>query len=271
MSPSATPLADVVTDSLSGIARALEVPVHVLAVLLLLVLALELGRFATESWRRARPGRTRLLELAARALAEPARSELLARDASSSLAELAIEDMARARAAGREEAVEHALADYELGVQRRLDRTRMLVRAGPSVGLMGTLIPLAPGLGALGRGDFQALADDLQVAFAATVIGILVGTGAFALTLVRTRFYTEDLAALERAVAASPPRDPVGVGGTSGPGGPGGSGGPGGPGGLGGLGVLAPAGGEAGGAPAPAPESPAPHARVTESVGDHST
>jgi biopolymer transport protein ExbB/TolQ len=43
------------------------------------------------------------------------------------------------------------------------------------------------------------LADDLRDAFAATVIGLLVGTVAFALTLSRTRMYTEDLTALERA------------------------------------------------------------------------
>ncbi|MDO9407909.1 MotA/TolQ/ExbB proton channel family protein, partial [Patulibacter sp.] len=131
--------------------------------------------------------------------------QLVDRDAPTPLAERAVRDIAAARATRREEAVEHALADYELGVQRRLDRTRMLVRAGPALGLMGTLIPLAPGLGALGRGDFQALADDLQVAFAATVVGILVGTVSFTLTLVRTRVYTEDLAALERASASAAP------------------------------------------------------------------
>lgn len=57
---------------------------------------------------------------------------------------------------------------------------------------MGTLIPLAPGLDALGDGDVAQLADDLRDAFAATVIGLLVGTVAFALTLSRTRMYTED-------------------------------------------------------------------------------
>jgi biopolymer transport protein ExbB/TolQ len=47
------------------------------------------------------------------------------------------------------------------------------------------------------------------VAFAATVIGILVGTGAFVLTRVRTRIYTEDLAGLERAVATYEPHAPA--------------------------------------------------------------
>src|SRR5262249_10779890 len=32
------------------------------------------------------------------------------------------------------------LADYDLNSMRRLERTRMLVRAGPALGLMGTLI-----------------------------------------------------------------------------------------------------------------------------------
>ena len=60
--------------------------------------------------------------------------------------------LAAAAGAGDRTAAEHALADYELAVQRRLDHTRILVRAGPAIGLMGTLIPLAPGLAALGRG-----------------------------------------------------------------------------------------------------------------------
>jgi biopolymer transport protein ExbB/TolQ len=103
--------------------------------------------------------------------------------------------------AGDPDGVEHALADYEHLVQRRLDRTRVLVRAGPAVGLMGTLIPLAPGLKALGDGRVELLADDLRVAFAATVVGLLAGTIAFALTLARTRRASEDLDALERATA----------------------------------------------------------------------
>jgi len=63
---------------------------------------------------------------------------------------------------------------------------------------MGTLIPLAPGLAALGDGDVTALAANLRDAFGATVVGLLVGTVAFALTLARTRMYTEDLTVLEQ-------------------------------------------------------------------------
>ncbi len=44
---------------------------------------------------------------------------------------------------------------------------------------MGTLIPLAPGLAALARGDVASLATNLRTAFGATVIGLLVGTVSF--------------------------------------------------------------------------------------------
>jgi biopolymer transport protein ExbB/TolQ len=173
------------------------------------VLAFELGRIATEVWRRIRPSTLPLEEVAGRALATPPEAPVIARGAPGPLSERAVLDLASAAQSDRADAIENALADYELRIQRRLDRTRILVRAGPALGLMGTLIPLAPGLASLGRGSFAELAADLRVAFAATVIGILVGTGAFVLTLVRTRIYTEDLAGLERAVATYEPHAPV--------------------------------------------------------------
>jgi biopolymer transport protein ExbB/TolQ len=200
--------ADTFGQALAGLTGGLENVVHGIAVLLLCVLALELGKLATESWRRIRPSNPGLQEIARRALADPEHAAWVARAAPGPLAERVVVDLADAVRSERPDAVEHALADYELRIQRRLDRTRMLVRAGPALGLMGTLIPLAPGLAALGDGDFQQLAGNLQIAFAATVAGILVGTCAFALTLVRTRVYTEDLAALERAVAQRAPAAP---------------------------------------------------------------
>jgi len=193
---------DLTGRALSGVATALKTPVQIAAIVLLAVLAYELGRIATESWRRVRPGVTPLERIATTAMSDPADAARIARSAPGPLSELAVRQLATAAAANEPDGYETALADYELRIQRRLDRTRILVRAGPAVGLMGTLIPLAPGLGALGQGNYSELASDLRLAFSATVIGLLVGTIAFALTLIRTRVYTEDLAGLERAVAA---------------------------------------------------------------------
>jgi biopolymer transport protein ExbB/TolQ len=187
-------------DGLSHIATALRVPVLIAAVVVLILCALEVGRFGAESWRRFRNRRFDLRELVARAVAEPTHAAYYANYARNPLAARAVLAIASAPAAERATATERALVDYELAVQRRLDRTRLLVRAGPAIGLMGTLIPLIPGLAALAGGDVATLAADLRDAFGATVVGLLVGTVAFALTLARTRTYTEDLAGLEQGV-----------------------------------------------------------------------
>jgi biopolymer transport protein ExbB/TolQ len=188
-----------IAEALAEIASALRTPVLVLALLVLLIGAVETGRFITELWSRARAGSGSLRVLVRQVLADPGQAAALARRAPSAFAADALVQIAAAVLAGDGAGIEYALADYELAVERRLEHTRILVRAGPALGLMGTLIPLAPGLAALGHGDVATLATDLRTAFAATTIGLLVGTVAFALTLVRTRMYTEDLTALERA------------------------------------------------------------------------
>jgi biopolymer transport protein ExbB/TolQ len=188
-------------DALADIATALRVPVLLAAVLILMLCAVELGRFGAELWRRrVRARHVDLRELTIQAIADPAHASRYAYSAPGAIAaETLTEIAAAAHDPQRARATDRALAHYELSVQRRLDRTRLLVRAGPAVGLMGTLIPLAPGLAALGNGDVATLAENLRDAFGATVVGLLVGTVAFALTLARTRMYTEDLSALEQA------------------------------------------------------------------------
>jgi len=212
--------ADPIAEALAKIASALRVPVLVLALVALLICALETGRFLSECWMRARARPGALRGLVAATIAAPQDAGALAVKAPSNLAAGALHQIALALTLSQPGGVEEALADYELAVQRTLDRTRILVRAGPALGLMGTLIPLAPGLAALGHGDVSTLAGDLRTAFAATTVGLLVGTVAFAITLIRTRMYSEDLADLERAepraerpqqtaLAATPLPDPA--------------------------------------------------------------
>jgi biopolymer transport protein ExbB/TolQ len=190
-------------DALAEIATALQVPVLIAAIGVLLLCALELGRFAAEYWRRRVSCRDfDLRELTERAIVEPQHAAHFASLAPGPLAGGALVETATHQGPDRPRVTERALARYELEVQRRLDRTRLLVRAGPALGLMGTLIPLAPGLQELGEGNVAGLAEHLRDAFGATVVGLLVGTVAFAITLARTRMYTEDLAALEQGSGA---------------------------------------------------------------------
>ena len=92
---------------------------------------------------------------------------------------------------------EHELADFQVETQRILAKYRMLVKFGPMLGLMGTLIPMGPALVGLGLGDISSMAYNMQVAFATTVIGMLIsGIGLCALQL-NQRYYAGYLNDLE--------------------------------------------------------------------------
>jgi biopolymer transport protein ExbB/TolQ len=184
-------------DALSRFTAVLAVPVVLGAALILVLAAVELGRWLGEVARRRR-ATVPLSVLTRELLADPANAGRIADRAPSAASAETLRRIGLAVATDDLDGVEHALDDFEHLAERRLDRTRMIVRAGPAIGLMGTLIPLAPGLRALGRGDINLLAEDLRIAFAATTVGLLAGTVAFALTLARTRRWNEDLAAMER-------------------------------------------------------------------------
>lgn len=81
------------------------------------------------------------------------------------------------------------LTHFQSYALRRLERADLLARSGPILGLMGTLIPLGPGLSALGSGNIDILATALTVAFDTTVIGLLVGLVAYLVGRVRRRWY----------------------------------------------------------------------------------
>jgi len=84
---------------------------------------------------------------------------------------------------------EAAITKFEHYAAVRLERVDLLSRAGPTLGLMGTLIPLGPGLTALGNGQLDMLATALSVAFDTTVVGLFVGLIAFIVAKLRRRWY----------------------------------------------------------------------------------
>ena len=89
------------------------------------------------------------------------------------------------------------LHHFEHYAQLRLERADLLARSGPILGLMGTLIPLGPGLSGLGSGNIDILATALTVAFDTTVIGLLVGLVAYLVGRIRRRWYDQVWQTLE--------------------------------------------------------------------------
>ena len=96
--------------------------------------------------------------------------------------------------------LEKILQDAELSMARALEPLRIGVRAGPILGLMGTLIPMGPALIGLSQGDIKSMANNLVIAFATTVIGLVVGGICYTAMVIRSRWYRQDLSDLEYAI-----------------------------------------------------------------------
>src|SRR3984885_10089766 len=197
-----------IDQAIFHVASALEVPVLILALLALALVIFELGSYAVELTRRRRR-RFDALQRAAeeghealahgdRAAAAAAVSGIARSPAMAGTLAFIIE---QAGTPGSDHQLNKALADFDFDSQRRLARTRMLVRAGPALGLMGTLIPLSPALTGLAAGNTAQLSHDLRVAFSVTVVGLLIGAVAFGLSLSRDRMYSQDLSDLQYLAA----------------------------------------------------------------------
>ncbi len=201
-----------VEEILFDVSDALRIPVLVLALAGLAYVLFELGGLVAELFRRRGRSRVRLDQAII-----SAGSALKAGDSGRAYLELGKVATSRSMRGVLGSVVEHRsaengadriakdLAEFDYASVRRLERTRILVRVGPALGLMGTLIPLAPALAGLAAGDVETLSDNLRVAFSVTVLGLLVGSIAFAISLVRDRLYGQDYSDLEYVATALAP------------------------------------------------------------------
>ena len=84
--------------------------------------------------------------------------------------------------------------------KKRIERADFITRIAPMLGLMGTLIPLGPGLSALGTGDISILTTAMTVAFDTTIIGLFAGIIGFVLGRMRRRWYDNAIASVSNSL-----------------------------------------------------------------------
>ena len=193
-----------IEELLFQVVDALRYPVLGAVVIAVLVTMFDLGSFFVELVRRKSRDARELEQASAAArsaLAEnnpgAAAQALLPRATSVQMAEALSEIVEQVGERNQSDRMAKILADFDLVSLRKLERSRMLVRFGPALGLMGTLIPLSPALEGLANGNVKLLSENLRVAFSVTVLGLLIGAIAFAVALVRDRLYAQDLSDLE--------------------------------------------------------------------------
>lgn len=97
----------------------------------------------------------------------------------------------------REALARKLIENEEDKIDKTLEKTDIITRIGPTLGLMGTLIPMGPGLAALGSGDINTLASAIIVAFDTTVVGIGSGGLCYVISKIRKRWYEEYISDLD--------------------------------------------------------------------------
>lgn len=184
------PTVDHLREFFHHIASLLVWPVLLSLLGLAAAMLIAVGAFAREAWAR-RSGQKPALAQA------KARLEAAATKSDGDPLDIRLEDV---------------LQTTERERWRALGRLRLAVRVGPSLGLMGTLIPMADALQGLAEGNLPALASNMVTAFAATVIGLKISVTAYLLAAARetwVRADTQELAfhaerQLHRAKEAAP-------------------------------------------------------------------
>ncbi len=89
------------------------------------------------------------------------------------------------------------LAEEEAFYEKNSMITDIVAKLAPMFGLLGTLIPLGPGIVGLGKGDTALLSASMGTAFDSTIIGLIAAAFCFVISNIRKRWYAKYMNELE--------------------------------------------------------------------------
>ena len=93
--------------------------------------------------------------------------------------------------------LERLLQTHELLLVRGLDAIRFVIRVGPALGLMGTLIPMGIALSAMAQGDMPKMAGSMVTAFTTVIVGLACSVVAYLLSLIKEKWVRADMREME--------------------------------------------------------------------------
>ncbi|MDD6190361.1 MAG: MotA/TolQ/ExbB proton channel family protein [Firmicutes bacterium] len=189
-------------DALRAVSSGLQIPTIIILILLIIIAVLMLGSVIAEYFSERKALKESIPGLIDRLQGKNMSemktvifsSELLKRQKKA--AETLIDRIAYPDNT-REALARQLLADEESRYNKITKLTDVIARTAPMFGLMGTLIPLGPGLIALGQGDTKTLSDSLLIAFDTTVAGLISGAVSYVISGVRKSWYEQYMIGLE--------------------------------------------------------------------------
>ena len=206
---SSIPGTEYLSGALNVISQSLTIPVMVLLLIIAIISVIALGGFISEYTSMKKVGVVKIRDLIFKINTASSIDDLMNIISSSDISKSqkkVLTEIAKSEALDSDsrEALARKLVEHEEEkIDKSLRNTDIITRVGPTLGLMGTLIPLGPGLAALGAGDVNTLADALTIAFDTTVVGIGSGALCYFISKIRRGWYDQylsDLDALSDAV-----------------------------------------------------------------------
>lgn len=206
---SAIPGGEFLTGSMDVISQSLTIPVLVILLIIVVISIITLGGMISEftSRKKVPVGTIRNLIYDINSAASVDDLKSIIENAKIPKAQRKVlSEIANSGALDKNsrEALARKLVEFEEEkIDKSLQKTDIITKVGPTLGLMGTLIPMGPGLAALGAGDINTLAESLTVAFNTTIVGIGSGALCYVIGKVRSGWYDRylsDLDALSDAV-----------------------------------------------------------------------
>lgn len=190
------------TEILHSIGQGLRIPCYAVLLILMAIAVAEIGYLIYEAAQRANSDDVNTVELLhtmrGKSLAEIGAllngEPFLARQKKMFTRLLDTADLPEEiRLAAAKRMLEGEDAYYD----RILHVTDTVAKLGPMFGLLGTLIPLGPGIMALGRGDTATLSASMSVAFDTTIAGLITAAVCAVISGIRRRWYNAEIADVE--------------------------------------------------------------------------
>jgi len=203
------PGGEYLTGSLDVISQSLTIPVLVILLIIVIFSIIILGGLISEYTSRKKVPVSAVRDLIYdinSAISVESLKEVIENAAIPKSQKKVLLEIASSSSLGKNsrEALARKLVEFEEEkIDKTLRQTDIITRVGPTLGLMGTLIPMGPGLAALGAGDVNTLAESLTLAFNTTIVGIGSGALCYVIGKIRSGWYDRylsDLDALSDAV-----------------------------------------------------------------------
>ena len=189
------------SDALRALASALQTPVVIVLWVLIAAAVVMAGTLVAELFTERLHMKAKLPELLNRLEKRDSPLEEIIRDSGllqrQKTALLTVCAQTELTPLKRESLAAELLNGERAHYNLRTQITDLIMRLGPMFGLLGTLIPLGPGIIALGRGDTYTLSSSLLTAFDTTIAGLISAAVATVISVIRKRWYARYMGQLD--------------------------------------------------------------------------